>query len=301
MIALSAVPCAALPSATPRVTALSDQITPTPVETTAANPTTVGPSLPGFGDPERLPDGPRILEGDVADLIVPLHGGLCTGTPIAGTVYIVTAAHCVLTGSGEVRKRAVVRDGVLYAAVGVLVDTAYHDDPRVGLDAAVLIMEQAIPGPSARVGSSFPDTGQVTLAGFQRVDGDGALMRVIDPNSQPAPKRAAGSGTDRRPFRAAGCVESVESLVVSSARVTVHCGLVPGASGGPLLTVDNGELVVVGVLSSVTTDLSANGVVPLDSLHELLEHPERYEHKFETSDDHRNDSRSPDAIDHVGL
>src|SRR6187431_2568252 len=63
---------------------------------------------------ELADDGPHLLEGDIADLIVPFHGGLCSGTPITGTVYVVTAAHCVLTRSGEVRKRAVVRDGVLY-------------------------------------------------------------------------------------------------------------------------------------------------------------------------------------------
>lgn len=241
-------------------------------------------------------DRPHILEGEVADLIVPFHGGLCTGTPIAGTVYVVTAAHCVLTRSGEVRKRALVRDGVLYPAASVLVDLDYHDDPSVELDAAVLVMDEVIPGPAARVGSSLPDRGQLTLAGFQRTDGAGALMRVIDPNDQPAPKRAAGSPVDR-PWGPAGCVTSVESLVVSSGRVTVPCGLVPGASGGPLLAVDNGEFVVVGILSTVTTDLSANGVVPLDSLLELLAHPERYAHDFETGPDHRDRSRSPDMID----
>jgi len=38
--------------------------------------------------------------------------------------------------------------------------------------------------------------------------------------------------------------------------------------------------VLVGILSTVTADLSANGVVPLASLHELLEHPDRYAHGF---------------------
>lgn len=240
-------------------------------------------------------DRPHILEGDVADLIVPLHGGLCTGTPIAGTLYVVTAAHCVLTDSGEVRQRAVVRDGVLYPAASVLVDTAYHDHPSVELDAAVLIMEQVIPGPSAQLGLSLPDRGRVTLAGFQPVKGVGTSVKVSEPIG-PAPERASETAI-LRALRPEGCEVSVESLVVSATRVTVPCGLVPGASGGPLLAAENGGLVVVGILSTVTVDLSANGIVPLESLHELLAHPERYLHDFATSDAHRNDNRSPDAID----
>jgi hypothetical protein len=83
--------------------------------------------------------------------------------------------------------------------------------------------------------------------------------------------------------------------VVTDARVTVPCGLVPGASGGGLLTVENGEIVLVGIVSTVSADLSANGVVPLESLHELLAEPERYAHDFPAGDTRRGDSRSPDV------
>ena len=40
----------------------------------------------------------------------------------------------------------------------------------------------------------------------------------------------------------------------------------------------NGTIVLVGIISSVTFDVSFNGVVPLESLHELLRHPEKYRH-----------------------
>ena len=76
--------------------------------------------------------------------------------------------------------------------------------------------------------------------------------------------------------RTAGCVEPVDSLEVGLARVTVHCGLIPGSSGGGLFAEQDGELTLVGIISTVTADLSANGVVPLSSLHELLRHPELY-------------------------
>jgi hypothetical protein len=225
------------------------------------------------------PARPHLINDAFADVIVRLHGSVCTGTPITGTVYVVTAAHCVLTDSGEVAQRTIVRDHLRYPAVAVLVDTDYLDHPSAELDAAVLIMAQAIPGPSARVGSALPASGQVTLAGYQPIDSDGTLLRGSRPNDHPLPKAATGTRIEI-PYRPAGCVASVRSLEVSAARVMVPCGLIPGASGGGLYAEENGELVLVGILSTVTADLSANGIVPLASLHELLEHPDRYAHAF---------------------
>src|SRR3954452_5414232 len=120
---------------------------------------------------------PHRIDDDVAHLIVRLIGNTCTGTPITGTVYVVTAAHCVLTKSGEVTQPTIVRDRVRYPAVAVLVNTEYHDHPSEALDAAVLVMAQVIPGPSVGVASALPDSGSVTLAGFQPLDSDGSLLR----------------------------------------------------------------------------------------------------------------------------
>lgn len=197
---------------------------------------------------------PHVLDGAVADVIVWLQGGLCSGTPITGTVYVVTAAHCVLTHSGEVRRRTVVRDHITYTAVGVIVDTDYHDHPSPRLDAAVLVMAQVIPGPAARVGSALPDSGQVTLTGFQPVDTDGTLLRGRAP-SYPRLPHAATDTPIEVGYRPAGCVDSTAFLDVSATRVMVPCGLVPGASGGGLFSENNGELVLVGILSNVTADL----------------------------------------------
>jgi hypothetical protein len=222
---------------------------------------------------------PHLIDDAFADVVVRLHGQVCTGTPITGTVYVVTAAHCVLSDNGEVQRRTIVRNHVRYPAVAVLVNTAYFDHPSEELDVAVLVMAQVIPGPSARVGTSLPYSGQVTLAGYQAINSDGSLSRDPQLKVHPLPKAATGTQNDF-PYQPAGCVASVQSLDVSAARVIVPCGLVPGASGGGLFTVDHGELVLVGILSTVTADLSANGIVPLASLHELLEHPDRYAHGF---------------------
>ena len=222
---------------------------------------------------------PHLIDDAFADVVVRIHGRVCTGTPITGTVYVVTAAHCVLNESGDVEQRTIVRDHIRYPSVAVLVNTDYVEHPSEELDVAVLVMAQVIPGPSARMGSALPDSGQVTLAGYQPIDSDGTLLRGSGSNDHPLPTAAIGTSMDV-PYRPAGCVSSVQSMEVSAARVLVPCGLVQGASGGGLFTEDNGELVLVGVLSTVTADLSANGIVPLSSLHELLDHPDRYAHGF---------------------
>jgi hypothetical protein len=233
---------------------------------------------------------PHRIDDAVSDAIVRLVGPVCTGTPITGTVYVVTAAHCVLTKSGEVTQRTVVRDGIRYPAVAVLVNTEYADHPREEIDAAVLVLAQVIPGPSAQVGTSLPTSGDVALAGYQPIDSDGSLLRGHGPNDHPRPKGATGTQV-RTPYEPAGCVVSVDALKVGAARVTVPCGLIPGASGGPLFTEVDGKLVLVGILSTVTADLSTNFIVPLAALQELLAHPELYAHGFST--DHAHHEQAP--------
>src|SRR4051794_32510875 len=173
---------------------------------------------------------PHRIDDDVAHLIVRLIGNTCTGTPITGTVYVVTAAHCVLTKSGEVTQRTIVRDHVRYPAVAVLVNTEYHDHPSAANDAAVLIMAQQIPGPSARIGIALPETGELTLAGFQPLDSDGSLLRGRNVDEHPRPKGASGT-TDLLTYEPAACVTSASALDVDDTRVMVPCGLIPGASG----------------------------------------------------------------------
>jgi hypothetical protein len=229
---------------------------------------------------------PHLLDGDVADVLVRLVGSVCSGTPITGTVYIVTAAHCVLTESGEITQRTVVRDHHRYPAVDVLLDTDYLEHPSEERDAAVLVMAEVIPGPSARVGSALPESGQVTLAGFQPIDSDGSLSRGHRSAVRPLPNGRTEAPV-AAPYRPAGCVDAVQSLDVWPARVMVPCGLVPGASGGGLFIEDNGRLMLVGILSTVTADLSANGIVPLESLRKLLEHPDLYGNGFTTGRLHR--------------
>ena len=185
----------------------------------------------------------------------------------------------MLDADGEVSRRTVVRDGVEYTVAKVLVNPKYHDSPGPLLDAAVLIMDQAIEGPSATLGNVFPAQGRVTLAGFQALDSDGSLLRGTRYDNRPLPRGATG-GVIQIDSAAAGCVHLVSDLEITSTAVKVPCGLIPGASGGGLFVESNGELILVGIISTVAADLSYNGVVPLPALHELLENPVEYTHEM---------------------
>jgi hypothetical protein len=233
-------------------------------------------------------DRPHLIDDRTGDVVVRIQGHVCSGTPITGTVYVVTAAHCVLNERGDVVQRTVVRDHVWYPAVDVLVDTRYHDRPSEALDAAVLVMARPIPGPSVRVGADLPDSGSVTLAGLQPLDSDGSLLRG----------RKGVDAQTALPYEAAGCVDSIDALNVSPDRVIVPCGLVRGGSGGGLYAEQDGELVLVGILSTVMAGERANGVVPLASLQELLAHPDRYAHGFHAASVHDpHNSRSADVVE----
>ena len=229
--------------------------------------------------------GPGLVHGAIADVLVRVEGvAVCSGTPITGTVFVVTAAHCVLDRHGNVARGTVVRDGVTYPATAVLVDADYVDDPQPQLDAAVLVMGRVVPGTSAAIGAAIPTTGSVTIAGFQPLDSDGTLLRGTSPNERPIPKGATGTliTIESAP---AGCTVPTVSLSVADSRVDVPCGLIPGASGGGMYAEVDGRIALVGIVSTVTVDLSVNGVVPLASLRALLQHPETY--RLEMSATHR--------------
>ncbi len=220
--------------------------------------------------------GPRLIDGDVAAALVLVRGGaVCSGTPITGTRYVATAAHCVLDLDGRPARRTVVRDGVPHDVAAVWVDTRYNDEPTPRFDAAILELDHHLPGPSATIGPRVPTDGSAIIAGYQPVDVDGTLLRGDGPHDRPSPRTRAGHLVLIDSL-AAGCTASVDDIAVTAARVDVPCGLIPGASGGGLFVRTAGAIVLVGIISTVAHDLSSNGVVPLASLAALLRQPARY-------------------------
>ena len=222
---------------------------------------------------------PHVLHTQLADVIVRIRGGaVCTGTPITGTKLVVTAAHCVLDAHGAVAgSRTVLRNGVEYTPAAVLVDPQYHHSPSPRLDAAVLVMNQVIPGPSATIGDTIPTTGLLTIAGFQPLDTDGSLLRGSRYDNRPLPKGATG-GVVQIDTAAAGCVRPATDAQTTANQLKLACGLIPGASGGGLFTEKNGKPILVGIISTVAADLSYNGLVPLAALRQLLANPTTYTH-----------------------
>ena len=75
----------------------------------------------------------------------------------------------------------------------------------------------------------------------------------------------------------------MSDLKITTTQVNVQCGLIPGASGGGLFVESADQVILVGIISTVTHDLSYNGVVHLAALHELLDHPDEYRHQTQVS------------------
>ena len=76
----------------------------------------------------------------------------------------------------------------------------------------------------------------------------------------------------------AGCTVPTGSLSVSDSRMDIPCGLLPGASGGGVFIELDGTIVLVGIVSTVSVEVSSYGVVPQESLDELLRDQARYRH-----------------------
>jgi hypothetical protein len=221
---------------------------------------------------------PHVLDDDVAAVIVRVFGSsVCSGTPIAGTRFVTTAAHCVLDPDGAVSPVTVVRDGAEYAPRAVLVNPHYLDAPSAQLDAAVLIMDRPIAGPAATLGETLPVRGLVTLAGFQPIDTDGTLLRGKSASDLPDPKGFDG-GVIEIQSRPSGCVDRASSIEIGPDQLRLRCGLIPGASGGGLFVERGARHVLLGITSNVDVQLTVNGLAPLATVHELLDHPGRYRH-----------------------
>jgi hypothetical protein len=223
---------------------------------------------------------PHVLDTPVADVIVRVWGSrACSGTPLTGTKLVVTAAHCILDQDGAVAGYTTVqRDGVEYTPVSVLVDVEYHDSPDAELDAAVLVMGEPMPGPSATLSDAFPTQGLVTVAGLQPLDTDGSLLRGTRWNNGPLPHGRPEHGIIKIASATAGCIHLASDAKITADHVEVPCGLIRGASGGGLFVEQNGELILAGIVSSVARDLTYNGLVPLSAIQHMLEHPDRYTH-----------------------
>ena len=149
---------------------------------------------------------PAVLNTRVADVLVRVRGGAnCSGTPILGGTLVVTAAHCVIDDNGQVAaSRTVVRDGESYKPAAVLVNRQYHDLRHVRLDAAVLVMSEAIPARQRISGSGFPTPDWRQSRACSRSTPIGRCCEALGTTTgRTSGRRAAPSSRSRRARRGA--------------------------------------------------------------------------------------------------
>jgi secreted trypsin-like serine protease len=215
-----------------------------------------------------------------ASILVRVRGvGVCSGAPVEGTNLVITAAHCVRDEkTKKVSNRfdlRVEKDGVRYDIEQVLIDSTPHPGVRPEYDAAVLIMKDAVPGPGVSLAESFTGKQSTVLIGFQSVDTDGTWLRGKNYDDKPSPKGASEGVTFISAAPAACSVEGSD-ITWSSKYWTIPCGMVPGGSGGPLVVSTATGYKLVGVLSTVSYDLTKNGIVPVERVQEMLEDPSAF-------------------------
>lgn len=165
------------------------------------------------------------------------------------------------------------RGGSIYRVVNVrtlplveLLDR--RGEIRVENDVAVLTVDRPIPGVGAD--GIVPVDGakngdKVFMLGLQPVRG-GAWLREDDLGTY-------GSGTPAEVANVSAVCEIGDGkLHKRRARAywLAECGMVGGASGGPVIVERSGEYWLLGVVSTVNCTLNQNGIAPAETIERLL-------------------------------
>lgn len=160
------------------------------------------------------------------------YTALCTGSLLGDRHTVLTAAHCL---SGTIHAVEVVPTGSNEPAVHAIGYRLHRDwDPvlRTGFqhgDVAVVVLDEPLlTPPVVRIGTAV--TGSLEIWGLQHDD--------VGTRSH----RCRPSFEDVRTYRYTDVGKAVSA----------PCGLVPGASGGPVFSRDGDEHTLVGVIVSVT-------------------------------------------------
>jgi hypothetical protein len=236
---------------------------------------------------------PRFATAEEASILVRVRGqGVCTGAPIMGTKYVVTAAHCVLDKkTWELSTRYDVRveyndqrfdvDHVLVDLEAQPHDGAMHPE----IDVAVLVLRTEIPGVGVELGVDKDALSGATLVALQTLATKDSFLRPTDYKSLKAPKGASNSGVITYEAAPAACTVSAPEIEVREAGyLQIPCGMIPGGSGGPMIVKHAGKFILVGVLSTVNFELTSNGIAPVSAVARLLASPEKFMHDFALPD-----------------
>lgn len=223
---------------------------------------------------------PRFASIFEADSLVHVRAqGNCSGVPIKGTSYVVTAAHCVLdnnTGkfAPELRILVEYRENT-YRVSHVLVQET--PPPVVGVvqtdsDIAILVLTDQIPDIGVDLGQDADLEGGGVIVVYQSLESPREFYR---------PKKLADQW--RPPDRSPGVAPAACEFTKRQAKQIdnfwlIPCSMLPGGSGGPVFSIKENEYYLVGILSSVSDDMSYNGVAPISIVETLLSNQSLYTH-----------------------
>ncbi len=218
----------------------------------------------------------RASQEEATHLVSVRSKGRCSGVPLKGTLYVVTAAHCVLDQyTGKFTSKYDIRveyNDTRYDVSAVLVQETFA--PSTGkvlsaTDIAVLVLTKSIPGIGVDLGSREDILNGGTLIGYQPVAGEDTFYHP----SKHSELTEIGLLANVAP---AACTFTGDQVKTLKNFWSIPCGMIPGGSGGPVLVLKNGKLLLVGVLSSVDGSLSSNGITPVSIAAEMLRNPDKY-------------------------
>lgn len=219
---------------------------------------------------------PAPYDGNLASYTVTVMDN-CTGTVVNYGYAVVTASHCVAP-EGKLRANLrVVSPQTSYYPSAVSYEPTWRQNPH--LDVAVLWFPHApIPLPAATV---YPSKSPRSLQalGNQMMGANGVLLRRNGP--APGWRNAIGAQADpeypraTRPhvFRLTSCTVPTSSVkYFTDTRIGIRCGMIHGASGGPVLETSTSSSVpnLFAVISAVYDRDLRNIVIPASRVDSLM-------------------------------
>jgi len=206
----------------------------------------------------------NLYDGGELGYLVKINApGRCSGAMIREN-QIITAAHCIIdrrTGKPSTDISVEVA-GKTFRPAFVIYDRSFvepyvKDKKGIGVarDVAILSFTSKLGGRVVATGQDLPAGGQLIALGYQSTWPEtGELLRpkFYDDKSYLKP------GINRFESKPAACQIPVGEVEVRPEGLSANCGLIPGASGGPLLLVSGDGAKLVGILSTVNQTLTRN-------------------------------------------
>lgn len=218
---------------------------------------------------------------EAASLVRVVAQGNCSGVPLKGTFYVVTAAHCVLssvTGKFTPEIRITVKYGEnVYEVSRVLVQETHapvDGEVYTQNDIAILVLTDRIPDIGVDLGNSADLADGGVMVAYQTLGNATTFYRPKENLDYWPPPSASYGATP------AACEFTKRQARKTNNFWFIQCSMLPGASGGPVFSLKENGYHLVGILSSISHDLSFNGVTPISIVKELLDNQSLYTHDF---------------------